>query len=108
MSKDETLASFEHALANRDDETVVLRLFVSGASPRSSAAIAKIKEICEEYLPGQYDLEVIDIYQQPHLAAKEQIVAAPTLVKEGPGTLRKLIGDFSNTKLVLRRLGLAA
>lgn len=108
MSKDETLASFEKALASRSDETVVLRLFVSGASPRSSAAIDKIKQICEEYLPGQYDLQVIDIYQQPHLASKEQIVAAPTLVKEAPGTLRKLIGDFSNTKLVLRRLGLVA
>lgn len=103
--RDETLGSFEQALIDKDGETFVLRLFISGASPRSTAAIAKIKQICEEYLPGQYDLEIIDIYQQPHLAAEQQIVAAPTLVKESPGKLRKLIGDLSNTKLVLRRLG---
>jgi circadian clock protein KaiB len=104
--KDETLAEFEKLVADQDEEIFVLRLFISGASPRSSAAIAKIKQICEEYLPGQYDLEVIDIYQQPHLAAEQQIVAAPTLVKESPGALRKLIGDLSNTKVILSRLGL--
>ncbi|HEY6122317.1 MAG TPA: circadian clock KaiB family protein [Pyrinomonadaceae bacterium] len=106
----ETLAEFERALAklNWKKETFVLRLYVSGASPRSTEAIAKIKEICEEYLPGQYDLEVIDIYQQPELAREQQIIAAPTLIKESPGTLRRLIGSLSNTRLILQRLGIVS
>ena len=103
----QTLAEFERALDKRGTETYVLRLYVSGATPRSTEAIAKIKDICEEYLPGHYDLEVIDIYQRPQLAAEEQIIAAPTLVKESPGGLRKMIGNLSNTRLILQRLGIA-
>lgn len=101
----ESLSAFEEALARGDGDTYVLRLYVSGATPRSTEAIAKIKDICEEYLPGHYDLEVIDIYQQPQLAAQEQILAAPTLVKESPGKLRRMIGNLSNTRLILQRLG---
>jgi circadian clock protein KaiB len=101
----ESLTEFEDALANERAESYVLRLYVSGATPRSTEAIAKIKNICEEYLPGHYDLEVIDIYQQPQLAVQEHIVAAPTLVKESPGKLRKMIGNLSNTRLILQRLG---
>ena len=104
--KKETLAEFERALDNEKTETYVLRLYVSGATPRSTEAIAKIKDICEEYLPGHYDLEVIDIYQRPDLAAEEQIIAAPTLVKESPGGLRKMIGSLSNTRMILQRLGI--
>ncbi len=104
--KNDTLSDFEQALARGDRDTYVLRLYVSGATPRSIEAITKIRKICEEYLPGQYDLEVIDIYKQPHLAASRQIIAAPTLVRESPGTLRKLIGNFSNTRLILQRLGI--
>lgn len=108
MSPDkETLAAFEQAIEKRGHETYVLRLYVSGATPRSTEAITRIKEICEEYLPGQYDLEVIDIYQQPQLAAQQQIIAAPTLVKQSPGSLRRMIGSLSNTKLILQRLGLS-
>ena len=103
----ESLSEFEAALANREGEAYVLRLYVSGASPRSTEAIAKIKNICDEYLPGHYDLEVIDIYQQPQLAIQEHIVAAPTLVKESPGKLRRMIGNLSNTRLILQRLGVA-
>lgn len=107
MSKhSETLAAFERALDRREGEAYVLRLYVSGATRRSTEAITKIKEICEEYLPGQYDLEVIDIYLQPQLAAEQQIIAAPTLVKESPGALRKMIGNLSNTRLILQRLGI--
>ena len=102
----QTLAEFERALDEQKTETFVLRLYVSGATPRSTEAIAKIKDICEEYLPGHYDLEVIDIYQRPDLAAEEQIIAAPTLVKESPGGLRKMIGSLSNTRLILQRLGI--
>ena len=103
----QTLAEFEQALDKGNTETYVLRLYVSGATPRSTEAIAKIKDICEEYLPGHYDLEVIDIYQRPQLAAEEQIIAAPTLVKQSPGGLRKMIGNLSNTRLILQRLGIA-
>ncbi len=103
----ESLSEFEEALAKREGEAYVLRLYVSGATPRSTEAIAKIKNICDEYLPGHYDLEVIDIYQQPQLAVQDHIVAAPTLVKESPGKLRRLIGNLSNTRLILQRLGVA-
>jgi circadian clock protein KaiB len=103
--KNDNLSAFEQALAKSDKDTYVLRLYVSGATPRSIEAITKIRDICEEFLPGQYDLEIIDIYQQPQLAAREQIIAAPTLVREAPGRLRKLIGNFSNTRLILQRLG---
>lgn len=103
----ESLTEFDDALSRRAGETYVLRLYVSGATPRSTEAIAKIKDICEDYLPGQYNLEVIDIFQQPHLAVQEQIVAAPTLVKQSPGRLRRMIGNLSNTRLILQRLGVA-
>ena len=101
------LLEFQRALDAQGTETYVLRLYVSGATPRSTEAIAKIKDICEEYLPGHYDLEVIDIYQRPDLAAGQQIIAAPTLVKESPGALRRMIGNLSNTRLILQRLGIA-
>lgn len=101
----DTRLSFERALKQREGETYVLRLYVSGATPRSTEAITKIKEICEEYLPGQYDLEIIDIYQRPNVAVDEQIMAVPTLVKKAPGALRKMIGNLSNTRLLLQRLG---
>jgi circadian clock protein KaiB len=104
----DSLSEFEDALAKREGEAYVLRLYVSGATPRSTEAIAKIKNICDEYLPGHYDLEVIDIYQQPHLAVQEHIVAAPTLVKESPGKLRRMIGNLSNTRLILQRLGVGS
>lgn len=103
----QTMAEFERALDKRNTETYILRLYVSGATPRSTEAIAKIKDICEEYLPGHYDLEVIDIYQRPQLAAEEQIIAAPTLVKQSPGGLRRMIGNLSNTRLILQKLGIA-
>ena len=103
---DNTFSEFEEALKKREDATYVLRLYVSGATPRSAEAITKITAICEEYLPGHYDLEVIDIYKYPEVAVEQQIIAAPTLIKEGPGTLRRLIGNLSNTKLLLQRLGI--
>jgi circadian clock protein KaiB len=84
----------------------VLRLYIAGTSPRSSRAVMNIKEICERSLSSHYDLEVIDIYQQPKLAKGEQIIAAPTLVKELPLPLRKFIGDMSNTEKLLVGLDL--
>ena len=85
----------------------VLRLFVTGNTVRSSQAVANVRALCEEYLPGRYDLEVVDIYQQPKEAAKDQIIAAPTLIKELPAPVKRLIGDLSNRDKVLVGLNLA-
>jgi circadian clock protein KaiB len=84
----------------------VLRLYVSGTTPKSLRAIMNVKKICEENLKDRYDLQVIDIYQQPVLAKGEQIIAAPTLIKKLPLPLRKLIGDMSNVDRVLLGLDL--
>ncbi|HEX5394127.1 MAG TPA: circadian clock KaiB family protein [Rhodocyclaceae bacterium] len=84
----------------------VLRLFVSGATPRSSNAIANIKAICERELAGRYELEVIDVYQQPELARSEALVAVPTLIKTLPPPIRRLIGDLSQAEKVLVGLDL--
>lgn len=81
-----------------------LRLYVSGATGRSTRAIANLKALCERHLPGNYDLEIVDIYQRPELASKIQLIAAPTLVKEFPLPLRKFIGDMSNTEHLLAGL----
>lgn len=102
---DSTAASFERALSEAGQGTYVLRLFVTGMTPRSQRAIGNIRKLCEEYLPGRYELEIIDIYQQPTLARNEQIIAAPTLVKKLPLPLRKIIGDMSEPGRVLVALG---
>jgi circadian clock protein KaiB len=81
-----------------------LRLFVAGASPNSTRAIANLKAICESYLKDNYSLEIIDIYQQPLIAQSEQIVALPLLIKKAPGAERRLIGDMSDKQRVLRGL----
>jgi circadian clock protein KaiB len=82
-----------------------LRLYVTGATERSLRAIANVKDVCERYLKGRYDLEVVDIYEQPALAARDQIVAVPTLVKRLPVPVRYLVGDLSRTEHVLQGLG---
>lgn len=79
----------------------ILKLYVAGQSPKSVNAIANIKKICEENLHGQYELDVIDLYQQPQLAQGEQIIAVPTLIRKLPVPLRRIIGDLSNTERVL-------
>jgi circadian clock protein KaiB len=81
-------------------------LYVSGSTLKSALAIENIKQVCEQYLNGRYDLEVIDIYQHANLARDEQIVAVPTLIKRLPIPLRRLIGDLSNLKEVLFGLDL--
>ncbi|RXE56130.1 hypothetical protein ABH15_08150 [Methanoculleus taiwanensis] len=100
-----TTERFELAL-ERTDARYVLRLYITGMTPRSREAIENIKEICETHLSGRYDLEVIDIYQQPERAEEAQVFAAPTLIKELPLPLRKLIGDMSNRDRVLIGLGI--
>jgi circadian clock protein KaiB len=84
----------------------VLRLFITGTTSRSASAIENLRRLCEERLQGQYDLEVIDIYQHPQAAKDYQIVAAPTLVKVLPPPLRRIIGDLANEERVLAGLDL--
>ena len=79
----------------------IMRLYVAGMTPRSRSAIENIRQICDEHCRGGYDLEVIDIYQQPERAREAQVIAAPTLVKKLPLPLRKLIGDMSDEERVL-------
>lgn len=84
----------------------VLKLYISGANRRSQRAIENLNRICEEYLEGHYDLEVVDLYQSPDFASQAEILAAPTLVKEFPAPVRRLIGDLSQRDRVLLLLNL--
>ncbi len=97
---------FEQALKDSEEKKYVLRLYVAGVTPKSTQSIVNIKKICEEHLKGRYELEVIDIYQQPVLAKGEQIIAAPTLVKKLPLPLRKFIGTMADTDRILVGLDL--
>ena len=83
-----------------------LKLFITGASPNSARAIANLKVICEKYLGKKYELEIIDVYQQPIIARREQLVALPMLIKYFPLPVKKLFGDMSNSNMVLKGLGL--
>jgi circadian clock protein KaiB len=96
-----------HTLADLEDtQQYVLRLYVTGMTPRSTRAIHCIRSICEELLAGRFDLEIIDVYQQPALIRDEQIIATPTLVKKGPMPERRMIGDMSDRARVIAGLGL--
>jgi circadian clock protein KaiB len=97
----DSIEAIKHAKAEQPQRTHVLRLYVTGTTPASVRAVANIKHICEEHLLGRYELEVIDLYQQPILAKGEQIIAAPTLIKKLPLPLRRIIGDMSDTERVL-------
>jgi circadian clock protein KaiB len=96
----------EKKLRSMGREKYVLRLYVTGLTPSSTRAIKNIRKICEEHLQGRYELEVIDIYQQPVLARGEQIIAAPTLIKKLPLPLRKFIGDMSDSDRIVLGLDL--
>ncbi|HEU4933153.1 MAG TPA: circadian clock KaiB family protein [Pyrinomonadaceae bacterium] len=100
--------AFEEALKDKTLKRAryILRLYVTGSSHRSLRAVYNLKKLCEEYLPDDYDLEVIDIYKDPEAAREEQIIAAPTLVKKLPRPLRKFVGDMSNTQKILVGLDL--
>jgi circadian clock protein KaiB len=97
---------FERSLQANATEKYVLRLYVTGMTPKSIKAIQNIRKICEENLKDRYELEVIDIYQQPEYAKKEDILAAPTLIKKLPLPLRKFIGDMSDKEKILVGLDL--
>ena len=99
-------AAFEQAAQAPPTERYVLRLYVTGMTARSARAVKNLQAICDEYLEGRYDLDVIDIYQQPVLVKGEQIIAAPTLIKKLPLPMRRIIGDMSNRERVLLGLDL--
>ena len=99
----------KNAAPKNDDkpkQKYLLRLFVTGQTPRSVQSIENLKRVCEKHLKGRYELEVIDIYQQPGFASENQIIAAPTLIKKLPLPLRRLVGDFSNHDRVVIGLDL--
>lgn len=102
----DTTTYFAGNEGNEKAEAYVLSLFIIGASPNSIRAVENLNTICKKYLPGQYELTIIDIHQQPQLAEGEDIIALPLLIKRAPGSERRLIGDMSNTNKVLKGLGL--
>src|SRR4026207_2089492 len=107
MKRSDMTAAFERLGGERTPgQSLVLRLYVTGMTLRSTEAFASIKALCEERLHGRYELEVIDIYQHPQLAIDEQIIAVPTLVKKLPAPLRRLVGDLSDVDRVLLSLDL--
>jgi circadian clock protein KaiB len=99
--------AFQRAVADNPRAHFVLKLYVSGMTPRSRRAIENLQKLCEEHLPDGYDLDIIDIYQQPGLAKGAQIVAVPTLVRALPLPLRRVIGDLSDPGRILLVLGVA-
>jgi circadian clock protein KaiB len=95
--------AFEEALKSKTLRRAkyILRLYVTGSSGRSLRAVQNLKKLCDEHLSNDYDLEVIDIYENPAAAREEQIVAAPTLIKKLPQPIRRFVGDLSNTQKIL-------
>lgn len=97
-----SIRQFEQAIDDpQSEKKIIMKLYVSGATPRSSRAIENIRNFCEEHLKGRYELEIVDIYQQPELLKHDEVVAAPTLIKELPLPLRKLIGDMSDEEKIM-------
>lgn len=92
---------------NTDAKKWNLRLYVAGQTPKSIVALANLRRICDEHMSGQYRIEVIDLMENPQLARRDQIVAIPTLVRELPSPLKRIIGDLSNTERVLVGLDVA-
>jgi len=94
-------AQLEEVLAKRKTQKYALRLFVREATPKSTRAIQNLRKLCERYLKDRYELEVIDIVKHPEKARSEQVIAVPTLIKQLPPPLRKLVGDLSDSERVL-------
>ncbi|MBA3459558.1 MAG: circadian clock protein KaiB [Deltaproteobacteria bacterium] len=100
MKPKSSTRAFERSTDSRKRQTV-LRLYIAGSSARSMRAIENARQICDEYLAGSYELDVIDIFKQPALAKDDQILAVPTLIKKLPLPLRRFIGDLSDRDVVL-------
>ena len=94
------------AMPSSEGETYRLRLYVAGQTPKSVLAFTNLKQICEEHLQGRYEIEIVDLVENPQLAAGDQILAVPTLVRRLPEPIKKIIGDLSNTERVLVGLDL--
>ena len=94
------------AMSESGNDKYILRLYITGTTSRSVLALTNLKKICEEYIEGRYELEVIDLYRMPNLAKDEQIIAAPTLIKKLPLPFRRIIGDMSDVEKVLMGLDL--
>lgn len=103
-----TTERFEEALNRKSSRRAeyILRLYVTGSTPRSLKAISNLKKFCDENFPGEYELEIIDIYKNPEAVRDAQIIAAPTLIKKLPVPLRRFVGDLSNTQKLLVGMGL--
>lgn len=95
------MAKEKNKLTKPKDEKWELRLYIAGNTPKSMAALANLRKYCEQHLPDKYTLEIIDLLVQPQLAAGDQILAIPTLVRKVPVPIRKIIGDLSNEEKVL-------
>ena len=105
---DDSHKPMEAALARKAGEIFVLRLYVIGTTEQSMRAIVNVRRFCTEHLAGRHRLEIINLREHPELAAKDQIIAAPTLVKLKPTPLKRFIGDVSDTTRLLAGLGLEA
>lgn len=101
MKEDEALNAAESEHSTSDEERWELRLYIAGQTQKSQTAFANLTRICEEHVPGRYDIEVVDLLVNPRLAREDQIVAIPTLVRKLPEPLRKIIGDLSDTEHAL-------
>lgn len=102
------LAEFEKLVAGLVEPKYVFRLYVAGNTTRSTSAVANVRRICDQYLPDRYELQVIDVYQQPGEAKRDRVIALPTLIKELPLPSRSFVGDMSNTERILIGLNLKA
>lgn len=92
---------------DQENRQYILRLFVTGASVNSRRAVVNLKDICEKYIKDDYSLEIIDVYQQKHIAEREQLLALPLLIKSYPLPEKRMIGDMSDTEKVLKGLGIS-
>lgn len=106
LPADENHRAMEAAAAERAAASVILRLYVIGNTQQSNRAIVNTRRICEDHLSGRHHLEIVNLHDHPELAATDQIIAAPTLVKVAPPPLRRFIGDMSDTPKILAGLGL--
>ena len=101
VSPEQTSALTSGEIPGDDAAHYILKLYITGMTSRSARAIENLRVFCEKHLAGRYDLQVIDVYQQPELARTEQVIAIPTLIKKLPLPLRRLIGDMSDEERVL-------
>ena len=103
---DAMMASFEQAIAECDQQHYRLRLYIAGTTPRSLRSLENLKLLCETHLQGRYELEVVDVYQSSIETKQDSVVAIPTLIKQLPLPIRRIIGDLSDTEKVLLGLDL--